>query len=403
MKILYLDCSMGAAGDMLTAALIGLLPQPEKFVEEFNALGIPKVKMELEAAENHGISGLRVRVLAAGTEEGASFPRAGASPRHRVRPRLAGHGHMGLEAVERIIGSLPLPAPVRENALGVYKDIALAEAKVHGRPVGEVHFHEVGALDAIADVTAVCMLMDMLSPDKICASPVHVGSGTVRCAHGELPVPAPATAELLRGIPSYGGEISGELCTPTGAALLRRFATNFGPQPLMAVSALGRGLGMKEFSRPNCLRAFLGEAQANVRVETVSEISCNLDDMTGEAIGFALELLLENGALDAYTMPIGMKKSRPGVMLRCICLPEDEERLAQLMLRHTTSLGVRISSVRRITLPRECRQVETSLGTARVKTAPGRYKVEYEDAAAIARKNGLTLTEAVELVKKSDK
>lgn len=402
MKILYLDCSMGAAGDMLTAALLGLLPRPEEFVEEFNQLGVPKVKMELVHAESRGMSGLRVRILAGGAEEGVQVKAMAVGPR-RVRPRPAGHGHMSLGDVAAVIRGLPLPAAVRENAIKVYEDIAQAEARAHGRPVGEVHFHEVGALDAIADVTAVCMLMDRLSPGKICASPIHVGSGCVRCAHGVLPVPAPATAELLLGIPSYGGDIGGELCTPTGAALLRRFVSDFGPQPLMSVSAIGRGLGMKEFSRPNCLRAFWGEAFGEYSRETVSEICCSLDDMTGEAIGFAMETLLENGALDVYTIPIGMKKSRPGVMLRCLCRPEDEERLAALTLRHTTSLGVRISSARRVTLPRQEREVGCPLGKARVKTAPGKYKVEYEDAAAIARKNGITLGEAVEAVKAADK
>ena len=391
MKILYFDCGMGAAGDMLCACLLDALEKPESFVEQFNRLGIPGVEMTLEEFKANGIRGRRVHVHVHGQEEGSvAFDEA-----HH------GHGHptRGLDDVLNIIGGLPLSKALREDAVSVYRSIAEAEAKVHGSPLNEVHFHELGSLDAVADVVAFCMLINQLAPDEICASSVHVGSGQVRCAHGLMPVPAPATAELLLGIPTYGGEISGELCTPTGAALLKHFVKKFGPQPDMTVSAVGYGVGTKVFSAPNFIRAFIGESKASQ--EMVEEICCNLDDMTGEAIGFAIETLLEHGALDAYYVPIGMKKSRPGVMLCCLCKCEDTERLTSLMLRHTTSLGVRIKSFRRTTVERKTETVETHYGTVRVKTANGRSKPEYDDLARIARENNLTLNEAAELIKRS--
>lgn len=388
MRTIYFDCGMGAAGDMLTAALLGVLPKPQDFVDEFNCLGIPNVRMELEQAETCGIRGLRVHILVRGREEGDGYD-------------CSGHESRGITDVEAIIGGLPLSDKIRNNALTVYRSIAGAESKVHGRPVSEVHFHELGALDAISDIVAVCMLMERLSPCSVCASPVHVGSGRVKCAHGILPVPAPATAELLKSIPTYGGEIEGELCTPTGAALLRYFVNQFGPQPIMAAEAVGYGIGTKTFPAANCVRVFMG--QSGAFPGTVEEIACNLDDMTGEAIGFALETLLNNGALDAYTVPIGMKKSRPGVMLCCLCHAEDTDRLSSLMLRHTTSLGVRITRSRRVVLERESSTVSTLYGDIRIKTAGGVAKPEYEDLARIARENNITLTQAAALVEQTGK
>lgn len=388
MNALYFDCSMGAAGDMLAAALLDLLPDPVGFAAEFNALGIPGVTLTSEEGDSLGLRGCRVRILVNGAEEESCSGHRGE------------HYTPGTTDISALIDTLPLPQRVKNHVKEVYRLIAEAEAAVHGCPVDKVHFHEVGAMDAVADICAVCMLLDRLAPEKIFVSPIHVGSGTVRCAHGILPVPAPATAELLKGIPFYGSEIKGELCTPTGAALLKYFADSFGPQPLMTLRALGTGLGKKEFSAPNCLRVFSGDLDQS-SCDTVSEICCNLDDMTGEAIGFAAEVLLEHGALDVYTVPIGMKKSRPGTMLCCLCRKEDEASLAELMLRHTTSLGVRISTHRRRILPREIRQAETPLGKAAVKLAPGRVKAEYEDTAQLARTHGISYMEAAKLAEAS--
>ena len=279
MKTLYFDLSMGAAGDMLAAALFQLVPEPEQVLAQVNGLGLPGVDARLVPAEKRGIQGLRYEVLVHGREE----------QEHHEH-----HGHH-LHDIEAILAGSALPAAVREDALAVYRLLARAESKVHGCPVEEIHFHEVGQLDAIADIVTVCLLMNELKPELVCASAVHVGSGTVRCAHGVLPVPAPATAELLLGIPCYTGEIQGELCTPTGAALLRHFVKDFGPMPTMRVEGMGCGMGSKDFPQANCLRASLGESG-----ESVVELCCNVDDMSGEAVGYALERLMEAGALDAF-------------------------------------------------------------------------------------------------------
>ena len=290
---------------------------------------------------------------------------------------------------------LPLSDKVKADVMAVYALIAEAESHAHGVPVSQVHFHEVGAMDAVADITAVCLLMEKLAVDEVVVSPIHVGSGQVRCAHGVLPVPAPATAHILRGAPIYGGSIQGELCTPTGAALLMHFASRFGDMPAMCLQAVGYGMGKKDFPAANCVRAMLGETAGDS--DTVAELACNVDDMTGEALGFAMEQLLAAGALDVFTSPIGMKKSRPATLLRLLCRPEDRERMAALLFRHTTTLGVRESLCRRYVLERSEDTRETPWGSVRVKSASGygvhRRKYEYEDLADIARRTGRSLTD----------
>ena len=237
--------------------------------------------------------------------------------------------------------------------------------------------------------------MDRLAPDQILASPVHVGSGTVRCAHGILPVPAPATAHILKGVPIYGGAIQGELCTPTGAALLKHYVNRFGDMPILTPEAVGYGMGRKDFPRANCLRAILGTAEASS--ETVLALSCNVDDMTPEQLGFALETALEAGALDAYTVPIGMKKSRPGTLFTLLCREEDGDAMTRLLFRHTTTLGVRRQVLGRSTLDRRITTVDTPLGPVRRKESFGfgvtRQKYEYEDLARLAREQHCSISE----------
>ena len=248
-------------------------------------------------------------------------------------------------------------------------------------------------MDAVADVVGVCLLMEKLSPDQVIVSPVHTGSGQVHCAHGILPVPAPATALILRGIPSYGGAVKGELCTPTGAALLKHFATRFGDRPVMTVEAIGYGMGKKDFEQANCVRAFLGESEGEQ--ETVTKLECNLDDMTGEDIGFAMEQLFAAGAHDVYTQPIGMKKNRPGILLSVICRTEDADSMAGVMMKHTTTLGIRRQDMNRYVLQRNTEVVDTAYGEVRIKHASGlgteREKPEYEDIATLARKHNESL------------
>ena len=399
MKTLYLDCGMGAAGDMLAAALLELLPDPGAFVAELNALGFPGVHIRTEPTVKCGITGTHFAVTVHGQEEGHGQHH---HHHHEHEHKHAHeHHHSGLHEIEHIVqGHLALPERVKRDVLAVYRQLAEAESHAHGVPVSDIHFHEVGTMDAIADITAVCLLMDRLAPGEVIASPVHTGSGQVRCAHGILPVPAPATAYLLRDVPIYGGTVQGELCTPTGAALLKHFVTRFGDMPVMRVSAIGYGCGKKDFEAANCVRALLGETEN--AAGSVLNLSCNLDDMTAEAVSFAMERLFDAGALEGYTLSAGMKKSRSGLLLRVICRPQDRETIVQTIFRHTSTIGIRESVNRRYVLEREIQTVDTAYGPVRKKISQGfgvtRTKYEYEDLARIAREQNLSLKEAEALV-----
>jgi len=389
MKTLYLDCGMGAAGDMLAAALLELMPDPDAAVARLNAFGIHGVVYAREKTAKCGIAGTHLKVTVHGEEEG------GHHHDHHHH-----HEHHGLEDILHLVGHLTLPDKVKKDVAEVYRLLADAESRAHGRPVGEVHFHEVGALDAVADIAAVCWLVAELAPDEIVASPIHVGSGTVRCAHGVLPVPAPATAFLLEGLPSYSdGAVRGELCTPTGAALLKHLVNRFGPQPAMRVTAIGYGAGKKDFEGlANLLRASLGESAEVAGVDEVYELSCNIDDMTGEEIAFACERLFAAGAKDVVTVPLTMKKGRPGVMIQALCAPADHDALVAAMFRHTTTLGIRETRCRRHVLERREETANLPDGTTvRRKVSEGygvrRAKLEHDDVAAYARKADVPLRE----------
>ena len=332
MKTLYLDCGMGAAGDMLTAALLELTLDRDAALAELNAIGIPHVTYSYETVSRCGIRGTHMSVKVDGQEE------SDAMHHHHHHED---HHHSVLEQIAHMVGHLALPEAVKQDILAVYQLLAEAESRVHGVPVTQIHFHEVGTMDALADIAAVCLLLHRLGPEQIIASPVCTGSGQVRCAHGLLPVPAPATALLLQGVPVYSGTIRAELCTPTGAALLKHFVTRFGEMPVMTVNTVGYGMGTKEFDTANCLRAFWGETENTDN--QVWELNCNLDDMTAESIAFAMEVLLRAGALDVWAAPITMKKSRLGTLLTVLCRPANREEMAALLLRHTTTIGVRVS------------------------------------------------------------
>ena len=411
MKTLYLDCGMGAAGDMLTAALLELLPEPKAFLQELNALGIPGVVTTAVRTEKCGICGTQLSVTVNGAEEESEdVPLAHTHACSHVHEHdhehehahEHPHSHTGIADIRARIAALPVPQRVRDNILAVYGRLAAAESEAHGRPVDQIHFHEVGTADAIADIAGVCLLMHMIVPQKVIASPIHVGSGNVRCAHGILPVPAPATAFILQGLPIYSGDIRGELCTPTGAALLKHFVTEFKEMPVMRTAAIGYGMGKKDFERANCVRVLLGETEENG--SEVTELSCNLDDMTPEALGFVQEILFAAGALEVYTIPIGMKKSRPGILLTCMCRCNDKKKMVSLLFKHTTTLGIRESISKRYTLTRTIKEHETPYGVVREKVSEGygvcRGKLEYEDIAKIARENGMSLEEVKELVEK---
>ncbi len=431
MKTLYLDCGMGAAGDMLTAALLELCPDKNEMVERLNHLGLPGVTFQAESSVKCGITGTHMTVRVHDEEEvsvdykkqhvqeshmysdhheeahvdGEHHHHDEEAHAHGDHHHMHHHEHHSMESIRQLVSHLDIPESVREDVLAVYDLIAQAESHVHGRPVTEIHFHEVGTMDAVADVTAVCLLIHELAPERIVASPVHVGNGHVHCAHGILPVPAPATAFLLQDVPTYGGTIQGELCTPTGAALLKHFVQEFGSQPPMLVESIGYGCGKKDFEMANCVRAMFGKTAGNQ--DRVLELCCNLDDMTPEAIGFATEELFQAGALDVYTTPIGMKKNRPGVLLTCMCKSEQREKMIQLMFLHTTTLGIRENICNRYTLKRSVETVETKYGPVRVKQVSGwgvqREKAEYEDLARIAREQKMSISQVNGRIQKGER
>lgn len=384
MKILYLDCGMGAAGDMLSSALFELIDNKKEFLENINSAGIPSVIVTAENSVKCGISGTHLRVKINGEEEGKSCSY------HSL------HHHNSLTDIEHIINHLSMSEKVKKNVVAVYKMIAFAESKVHNVPVSEIHFHEVGALDAIADIAMFCMLVDLIGADKIVASPVNVGSGKVACAHGILPVPAPATAEILKGISAYSNGIDGELCTPTGAALLKFFVNYFSDMPCMAVDKIGYGMGTKDFETANCVRAFIGTAENDADdTDSVVELSCNIDDMTAEELSFAADILLDSGALDVFTSPVVMKKGRLGSLLTVICKSEDKDKFVKLIFKHTSTIGIRESIHKRYVMNREICIAETEFGAVKIKNSSGygtkKSKFEYENLARICRENNISL------------
>jgi len=399
-KILYLDCGMGAAGDMLAGALLELMPDRKAALAALNSIGVPHCVFEEETLLKCGIAATHLSVRVHGHEEHDHA--------HHDHGRHH-HEHRSLADVLAIVDSLALPPRAKANAVKAYESLAEAESRAHAKPVGEVHFHEVGALDAIADIAATCWLMDALGPDEVVASPVNVGSGTAICAHGEMPVPAPATAFLLEGLPSFSdGKIDGELCTPTGAALIRLFATRFAPQPLMKVMATGHGAGRKDFPRANVVRAMLGEPFAEAAEdETILELVFNVDDMTGEELAFASRRIFAAGARDVAIAPVTMKKGRPGHMLTVVCASAERDAVLRAIFADTTTIGVRERACRRHVMRRTFETVTLPDGSAiRRKVVEGfgsrRAKFEADDLAAFAGKNGISLREAMTIAERAE-
>ncbi len=435
MKTLYLECNMGVAGDMLMSSLYEICGQRDSFLEKMNRLfAADGLTLRAAATAKCGICGTHMEVSIGGVTENADEPEDAhhhehgdshhhehshehgdshhhehshehGNSHHHEHSHEHGdsHSHTSYAAVLAQIKRLDLPEQVKTDAAAVYRLIGEAEAKVHGTSLEQIHFHEVGTLDALADVVGCALLIHLIAPERILASPVHVGNGFVKCAHGVLPVPAPATAELLKGIPFYTGSVTGELCTPTGAALLKYYAEKFCAMPALAPTAIGYGMGSKNFEIANCLRAFLGEADAEDGGDEAKEdggfayddkilaVSCNIDDMTGEAIGLATEIFLTAGALDVYTTPIQMKKNRPGVLLTCICELSDRDKFTGLFFLHTSTRGLRFQTFERAKLESTFEARPTSYGNIRVKKSTGygikKEKPEFEDLKTVVLKN----------------
>ena len=422
-KLLYLECNMGAAGDMLAAALYELLEdaQKQEFLHLVNEHGIPGLEVVPEDSIKCGVKGTHMSVRIHGEEE-ETQPYGAKDMRHEHHHE---HHHTSLADVHAMIQDCQLPEKVKEDACKVYDLLAAAESHAHGVEVSEIHFHEVGMLDAVADVLNVCLLICMLQPEKIVVSPINTGFGSVRCAHGILPVPAPATAYLLQGAPTYSGSVEGEMCTPTGAALLQFIKTEFNKQPIMTVQKTGYGMGKKDFPQANCVRSFLGDDWngqkrrddentgnmqdskdgAAIERNSVITLSCNIDDMTGEALGFAADVLRDAGALDVFITSIQMKKNRPGQMLTCLCRPEQADGMAGLMLKHTTSWGIRRQYYDRYVLERHTEDWDSPYGMIRVRCGEGygvkKWKTEYEDVAHAAETYHVSMQEVIQSIREN--
>ena len=428
MKTLYIECNMGAAGDMLLASLAELTGDVKACEAQLNSLGIPDVTYNFEDSVKCGIKGTHARVVALGVEEDEHMHEHAHEheahehdhhheehhhehvheehahthshehehfhehehdhDHHHEHEEHHHHHHTHMSDIENIINGLNVSDKVKADALAVYGLIAEAESKAHGKPITDIHFHEVGTMDAVADIVGVCVLLEQIGADKIVVSPLATGFGQVRCAHGILPVPAPATASIIEGIPTYSGDVEGELLTPTGAALLKHFADSFGTRPVMAIEKTGYGMGKKDFAKANMLRTFIGEADNES--DKVVEMKFNVDDMTGEEIGYATGVLMDNGALDVFTTSVYMKKNRPGILFTVLVKLEDKEKFAKLIFGNTTTIGIRYNEMERFKLARREEKVMTRFGEVSFKVSEGfgvtKTKPEYDDVKGIADK-----------------
>lgn len=381
MRALYLDCFSGISGNMFFAAMADLGLDTEGWRAALSRLPLPETPVVLEPVRRSGIRALYGDV---------KVPYE--------------HAHRGLGDVLEVIAKARLDAAVTRRAETIFRRLAEAEAEVHGVSVEEVHFHEVGAIDAIVDVLSAAYFLEASGAERVLASPVCVGFGRIRAAHGVMPVPAPATALLLRGVPTYGGDVEGELTTPTGAAILAASVDAFGPQPLMRVEKIGWGAGTRELEhQPNCLRVLLGDlveepAPGRFVEERLLEVECHIDDMRGEDLAFLVDTLLEGPAVDVLLIPAQGKKGRPAHIVRVLAPVSEERAVLEALFQGSTTLGARVRKERRIRLEREETVVETALGPVRAKRVGGAsglsFRPEYDDLAALARRRGVSLAEA---------
>jgi pyridinium-3,5-bisthiocarboxylic acid mononucleotide nickel chelatase len=379
MKILYLDCFAGIAGDMTIAALLELGLPMETLREGLAALPLSGYSLETAMVQRHAVAGRSFRVILQQEDQ----------------------PHRHYSGIAAMIEQAELRPRVKELAQRIFRRLAEAEAHVHGVTLERVHFHEVGAIDSIVDIVGTAIGIDYLGIDKVYASPLPFGRGFIQTAHGRLPVPAPATAYLLQGIPLAGDIGEGERVTPTGAAIVAALAEGFGPPPAMTPSGIGYGAGEKDFAEvPNLLRVVLGEAAA-AEGEEVMVLETHIDDMNPELFGFLMERLLDQGALDVAYAPLQMKKNRPATRVTVIARKDDLEKLAATILSESTAIGVRYYPVRRITVGRKVEERQTSLGAVRVKVLDdGRITAEFDSCRELALKHGLPLIEVYRTVER---
>jgi uncharacterized protein (TIGR00299 family) protein len=369
MKICYLDAFSGISGDMTVGALIDAGADNGALVNILESLGT-EAKFQVEKVSRRGVAASKFHVIAG-----------------------VAKGHRHLKDILELIDKSTAPDGVKQNAAAVFQRLGEAEAKVHGIPLAKVHFHEVGAVDSICDIVGACAGFHLLGVDAIYSSPLNVGSGTVNTEHGVLPVPAPATAELLTGKPIYARGPALELTTPTGAAIAATLAKDFGPLPPLRISSTGYGAGDKDFpDHANVLRVLIGESTDARESTSVAVLEANIDDSSPQVLGYAMERLLEAGALDVTLEYVLMKKNRPGTLVRVIAKPEDRETLAQLMFAETSTLGLRIYFAERRVQARRILEVETPHGQVRIKiSTDGSFAPEYDDCRKLAIASGIPL------------
>lgn len=384
MKVLYFDCFSGISGDMTLGALLDCGINGEKFKEEIAKLNIGGYRIDIKKGMKNGISGTDVNViLSSDKEESDDFC---------DHDNEGHHNHRNLSDIEKIIDDSSLDERVKDLSKHMFRKLAVSEARIHGKDIKEVHFHEVGAVDSIIDIVGTAICVVQLKVDKFISSPVNTGMGFVKCQHGIIPVPGPAALELLKGIPVYSMDINTELVTPTGAAIISTLCSEFGPLPHMVVERCGYGCGKKDIKIPDLLRVVIGEDKRNDDHLTMME--CNIDDMNSEFYDYAMEELFKEGALDVFMTNIIMKKSRPAVKLSVLCRSEDIDKLSGIIFANTSSIGIRRYQVERESLSRKTDDIVTKYGTIRVKIAyrNGRevnYAPEYDDVKKAAIESGV--------------
>jgi uncharacterized protein (TIGR00299 family) protein len=402
-KTLYIDCFSGVAGDMFLGAFLDLGLPFAALREALGSLAIDHGTITSERVTRAGVSATKFRLVE------PAFEKEQAHSHDHDHDHDHGHdhhthesgvaGHHRLEDIERSIDRSALSAASRARAVALFRRLAEAEAAIHQTPVDRVHLHEVGALDSIVDIVGSVFAMEWVGADQVVASPINVGSGTVRCAHGVFPVPAPATAALLKGVPIYARGVPTELTTPTGALLVTEFAGSYGPLPQMQVTGIGYGAGDKDFpEHPNVVRLLIGESAARPALETILSIECEIDDMNPQLFGPLMDRLYAAGALDVYYAAVQMKKNRPGTLVTVIAPPDRREALAGILFTDTTTIGVRHREMLRERLDRTIRTIETSLGAIRFKVASRNGLVvnaapEFEDCVRVASERGLSIKE----------
>ena len=397
MRVAYFDAFSGVSGDMTVGALIDAGADAHKLIHGLEHLGLG-AKYKAEKTIRYGITATKFHVLIGDlpADHQHTHDHDHEHGHDHTHEQTHDHNHRGLTQILELIDKAKIPAPVKASASRVFQVLGEAEAAVHGLPIDKVHFHEVGAVDSIADIVGACYGLHLLKVDEVYSSPINVGSGTVKAAHGVLPVPAPATALLLKDKPIYVGGPAFELTTPTGAAILAALAKGYGNMPALSITSLGYGAGTKDFpNRANVLRITIGEKLNSAEAQTVLLIEANIDDSSPQVLGYTMDQLFLAGALDVTLTPVLMKKNRPGHVLTVVAKQEDKDALSNLILRETTTLGLRISSAERRTLPREFIEVTTPHGPVRIKVTGNGFAPEFDDCQALARSKNVPLKDVI--------